>query len=117
MMTTRERSAFQKAIKTNGAARVTRVSFGIYTLASATEAGVVHTVTGTSIFASDLTCSCEAAQRGNPCWHRAAVQLRRTQETAKAEARRLASAQPALAPIISLPGERIRRALEGGLAA
>src|SRR5690349_10481610 len=106
MLNTAERTAFSKAIKTNGAALVERVAYGRYEVPSAERAGIRHIVTGTSAYASELSCTCEAAQHGRMCWHRAAVQLRKSQENAKAQVRR---ALPA-APVTVLPGESIRRA-------
>lgn len=91
-MNGRERAAFQKAIKSNGAALVQRVRYGVYAVPSADRAGVRYVVTGTSVLARELSCTCEAGQRGLPCWHKAAVQIRKAQENARRQARQMALA-------------------------
>ncbi len=107
MLSNGERKAFSKAIHVNGAALVERVAHGRYEVPSAERAGVRHIVTGTSAYAADLACTCEAAQHGRMCWHRAAVQLRKTQESARAQVRR---ALPAAVASTVLPGETFKRA-------
>jgi hypothetical protein len=108
MLNTNERNAFSKAIKVNGAALVQRLAHGRYEVPSAERAGIRHIVTGTSIYAADLACTCEAAAHGRMCWHRAAVQLRKTQESAKAQVRR--SLPAVVAPATVLAGETFKRA-------
>ena len=96
MLNTRERNALSRAVHSNGPAQVRRLSYGKYAVPSASEPGVVYIVTGTAMDGSDHRCTCVAGQHGRPCWHAAAVRLRRVQETAKAQARKLAQ-QPAAA--------------------
>ena len=88
-----ETRAMRKAIHANGAALVERVQYGTYLVPSASAEGERYVVTGTSIWARELRCTCPAGSRGHPCWHRASVQLRRAQESAKAQARKLAARQ------------------------
>ena len=100
MLNTNERNALSKALHLNGAALVRRLEQGRYLVPSATDADTTDVVTGTGARASDLSCTCQAAERGLACWHRAAVQLRKTQESAKAQARRLAQAAPSAASVL-----------------
>ena len=81
--------AIAKANRLNGAARVIRVRYGVYQVPSATQPDVLYTVTGDGLFVIDYACTCPAGQNGIPCWHAAAVRLRRTQEQAKANWRRI----------------------------
>lgn len=90
-LTPREYNALRKAVHMNAAALVTRVEYGFYTVPSATEPGRVYAVQGTAADGSDHLCNCPAGQNGHPCWHSAAVRLRRTQEEAKRQARKLAA--------------------------
>ena len=62
MMSTSERKAISKAQQIGGAAVVQRIRQGLYTVPSATEAGVFYLVTGTAIDASDLSCDCPAGK-------------------------------------------------------
>jgi hypothetical protein len=100
-LTAAQRKALVKAIKLNGAALVTRLEHGIYAVPSQTQPGVEYLVCGVKLDGSDLTCTCEAGQRGIPCWHRAATRLRRVQEEAKRQARKLAQA-----PVVPVPAAR-----------
>ena len=93
MLNTNERNALSKALHLNGAALVQRLEAGRYLVPSATDADTTYVVTGTGLRASELSCTCEGASFGRACWHRAAVQLRKTQENAKAQARKLAQRQ------------------------
>jgi hypothetical protein len=102
-LTASERKALVKAIKLNGAALVTRLEHGIYAVPSQTQPGVEYLVCGVRMDGSDLTCTCEAGQRGIPCWHRAATRLRRVQEAAKAQARKLAQAPAVTVPAVRHP--------------
>lgn len=81
--------AVAKANRLNGAARVVRVRHGVYRVPSATQPDVVYTVTGDGRFVTDYACTCPAGRSGIPCWHAAAVRLRKTQEEAKADWRRI----------------------------
>ena len=85
-----EARAIKKAQALGGPDQVTRIAFGIYTVPSASGQDVVYTITGIELDGSDATCTCIAAEQGRPqCWHRASVRLRRIQETALAEYRKL----------------------------
>ena len=88
-----ERRALLKAIRLNGAALVKRLEHGIYEVPSATRDGQTHIVSGIKMDASDHCCTCEAGTRGLRCWHVESVRLRRVQEEAKRQARRLAANQ------------------------
>ena len=46
-------------------------------MASASRAGVVHTVTVDA--AGAYACDCEAGRHGKPCWHAAAVYVARVE--------------------------------------
>ncbi len=81
--------AVAKANRLSGAARVIRVRHGLYRVPSATQPDVVYTVTGDGRFVIDYACTCPAGRSGIPCWHAAAVRLRKTQEEAKADWRRI----------------------------
>jgi hypothetical protein len=91
-LTASERKALVKAIKLNGAALVTRLQHGIYAVPSQTQPGVEYLVCGVRMDGSDHSCTCEAGNRGIPCWHIAAVRLARVQAEAKRQARKLAQA-------------------------
>ena len=90
--------AVAKANRLNGAARVVRVRHGVYQVPSVTRPDVVYTVTGDGLFVIDYACTCPAGQNGIPCWHAAAVRLRKTQEEAKADWRRILAKRAAEAP-------------------
>ena len=75
MLNTSERNAISKAQQMGGAAVVQRIRQGLYTVPSATEAGVFYTITGTAMDASDHTCDCPAGLHGHACWHVSAVRL------------------------------------------
>jgi hypothetical protein len=85
-----ERRAFAKAIAGNLAATVRRLDRGLYEVPSTSDASVTYIVCG--VQAREMTCTCVAGQRHLFCKHVAAVLLRRTQETAKRQARKLAQA-------------------------
>lgn len=87
MLSQRERNAFHKAIEGNLAVTVRRLDLGIYEVPSTSTEGETYLVCGTKL--GEMTCTCPAGQQGHPCKHVAAVVLRRTQETAKAQARKL----------------------------
>jgi hypothetical protein len=94
-LTAAQRKALVKAIKLNGAALVTRLEYGVYAVPSQTQPGVEYLVRGVRLDGSDHSCTCEAGNRGIPCWHIAAVRLARVQAEAKRQARKLAQATPA----------------------
>lgn len=104
MLSTNARNAYHKAIERNGAALVRRLEHGVYELPSATRNGQTYLVTGAAADGSDHLCDCEAGRRGLMCWHVASVVLRRTQETAKAQARKLAHVP---APALRRPLQRV----------
>jgi hypothetical protein len=89
MRSTNEQNAMRKAMALYGAALVRRLEHGIYEVPSATRNGQTYLVCGVAMDASDHTCTCEAGTRGLRCWHVASVRLRRVQEEAKRQARRL----------------------------
>jgi hypothetical protein len=91
-LTDAERNALVKAIAGNDAAKVVRVAHGVYQVPSATQPGTVYTVTGTRLDGADFRCSCPAGARRLPCRHQAALRLRKVQEAARAQARKLAQA-------------------------
>jgi uncharacterized Zn finger protein len=93
-LSTTERNAFAKAISLQGAASVCRLARGRYIVPSATS-NVLYTITGTALDGSDFQCTCEAQKHGRFCWHKAAVVLRRTQENALHQARKLHQPRPA----------------------
>lgn len=99
-----EQRALHKAIALNGAALVRRLEHGIYEVPSNTREGTTYIVCGVQMDASDHTCTCEAGSRGLKCWHVESVRLRRVQETAMAQARKLqraTAAAPAPAPAVA----------------
>jgi hypothetical protein len=100
-LTASERKALVKAIKLNGAALVTRLEYGVYAVPSQTQPGVEYLVRGVRLDGSDHSCTCEAGNRGIPCWHVAAVRLARVQAEAKRQARKLAQA-----PAVTVPAAR-----------
>jgi hypothetical protein len=100
-LTAAQRKALVKAIKLNGAALVMRLEHGIYAVPSQTQPGIEYLVCGVKLDGSDHTCSCEAGNRGIPCWHVAAVRLARVQAEAKRQARKLAQA-----PAVTMPAAR-----------
>ena len=53
------------------------------------EVDVAHTVTGTGPALANYSCSCVAGQHARVCWHVASVHLRRVQEDAKAQWKRM----------------------------
>jgi hypothetical protein len=87
----RERHAFHAAITQNLAATVRRVRYGAY-LVPSTSTNLVYSITTDEH--GCLRCSCPAGQHGHPCKHAAAVRLRKTQEDAKRQARRLLPSLP-----------------------
>jgi hypothetical protein len=89
-LTASERRAFAKAIAGNLAATVRRLDRGLYEVPSTTDASVTYIVCG--VQAREMTCTCVAGTHGKPCKHVCAVLLRRTQENALAQARKLAKA-------------------------
>lgn len=103
-LTDAERRAFVRAIASNDAARVVRVAHGVYQVPSATQPGTVYTVTGTRLDGADFRCSCPAGARRLPCRHQAALRLRKVQEAAKAQARKLAQA-----PAVTMPAAVMRQ--------
>jgi hypothetical protein len=98
-LTDAQRNAFAKAIAGNLAATVRRLDRGLYEVPSQTDASVTYIVSG--VQACEMTCTCVAGTHGKPCKHVAAVLLRRTQETALAQARKLAQA-----PAVTVPAAR-----------
>jgi hypothetical protein len=98
-LTERERRAFAKAIAGNLAATVRRLDRGLYEVPSTSDASVTYVVCG--VRAREMTCTCVAGTHGKPCKHVAAVLLRRTQEEAKRQARKLAQA-----PAVTVPAAR-----------
>jgi hypothetical protein len=91
-LTASERRAFAKAIAGNLASTVRRLDRGLYEVPSTTDASVTYIVCG--VQAREMTCTCVAGTHGKPCKHVCAVLLRRTQETAMAQARKLAKRAP-----------------------
>lgn len=81
--------AIRKAQAVGGPAAVVRVWRGEYLVASATAGGVVYVVRGEAPDGSDHACTCPAGLHGRVCWHVASVRLRRVQETALRQYRRL----------------------------
>jgi hypothetical protein len=102
-LTASERKALVKAIKLNGAALVMRLEHGIYAVPSHTQPGVEYLVCGVRMDGSDHSCTCEAGNRGIPCWHVAAVRLARVQAEAKRQARKLTQAPAVHAPAARHP--------------
>jgi hypothetical protein len=100
-LTASERNAFAKAVAGNLAATVRRLDRGLYEVPSTTDASVTYIVCG--VQAREMTCTCVAGTHGKPCKHVAAVLLRRTQETAKRQARKLAQAPAVTAPAARHP--------------
>jgi hypothetical protein len=98
-LTDSERRAFAKAIAGNLAATVVRLEHGLYEIPSTSDASVTYIVCG--VQAREMTCTCVAGTHGKTCKHVCAVLLRRTQETAMAQARRLAQA-----PAVTVPAAR-----------
>jgi hypothetical protein len=98
-LTAAQRNAFAKAIAGNLAATVRRLDRGLYEVPSTSDASVTYIVSGAQ--AREMTCTCVAGQRRRFCKHVAAVLLRRTQETALAQARKLAQA-----PAVTVPAAR-----------
>jgi hypothetical protein len=88
-LTERERRAFARANHSHLAARVQRVAPRRY-LVPSTSSSDVYAVWQDA--AGVLHCPCVAGSLGHACTHKAAVLLRRTQETAMAQARKLAQA-------------------------
>jgi SWIM zinc finger len=76
-----QRRAISKAQRLGGPAKVVRLQHGVYKVPSSSEGGVWHVVTGTAFDGSDHLCTCPAGELGRPCWHSAAVRLRRIQES------------------------------------
>jgi hypothetical protein len=97
-LTERERRAFTRAIHSNLAARVQRVAPRRY-LVPSTSSSDVYAVWQDE--AGTLHCPCVAGSLGHACTHKAAVLLRKTQEAALAQARKLAQA-----PAVTLPAAK-----------
>jgi hypothetical protein len=108
-LTASERKALVKAIKLNGAALVTRLEHGIYAVPSQTQPGVEYLVCGVRMDGSDHSCTCEAGNRGIPCWHVAAVRLARVQHEARRQARKLAPPVPHILPAAQPMRQTLRR--------
>jgi hypothetical protein len=102
-LTDAERNALVKALAGDDAAKVVRVAHGVYQVPSATQPGTVYTVTGTRLDGADFRCSCPAGARRLPCRHQAALRLRKVQEAAKAQARKLAQAPAVTVPAAQHP--------------
>jgi hypothetical protein len=102
-LTAAQRNALVKAIKLNGASLVTRLEHGIYAVPSQTQPGVEYLVCGVKLDGSDHSCTCEAGNRGIPCWHMAAVRLARVQAEAKRQARKLTQAPAVTVPVARHP--------------
>jgi hypothetical protein len=98
-LTPAARNAFARAIAGNLAATVRRLDRGLYEVPSTTDASVTYIVCG--VQAREMTCTCVAGQHNHICKHICAVLLRRTQETAMAQARKLAQA-----PAVTMPAPR-----------
>jgi hypothetical protein len=98
-LTDSEKRAFARAIAGNLAATVRRLDRGLYEVPSTSNPSVTYIVCG--VQAREMTCTCVAGQRRLFCKHIAAVLLRRTQETAIAQARKLAQA-----PAVTVPAAR-----------
>jgi hypothetical protein len=103
-LTAAERNAFAKAIAGNLAATVRRLDCGLYEVPSTTDASVTYIVCG--VQAREMTCTCVAGQRRRFCKHVAGVLLRRTQETAKRQARKLTQV-----PAVTVPAAVVRPGL------
>ena len=66
--------AIVRALANGGAAAVTRIRFGLYTVGSSSRPGTRHTVRVDT--QGRYRCTCEASRAGRPvCWHRASVYL------------------------------------------
>jgi hypothetical protein len=107
-LTAAERNAFARAIAGNLAATVRRLDRGLYEVPSTSDASVTYIVCG--VQARDMTCTCVAGQRHRFCKHIAGVLLRRTQEDALRQARKLRQrvSQPSLpAQIAHQPLKRV----------
>jgi hypothetical protein len=100
-LTAAQRKAFARAIAGNLAATVRRLGRGLYEVPSTSDPSVTYIVSG--VQAREMTCTCVAGAHGKPCKHVAAVLLRRTQETALAQARRLAQAPAVTVPAAGHP--------------
>jgi hypothetical protein len=105
-LTAAQRNAFARAIAGNLAATVRRLDRGLYEVPSTTDASVTYIVCG--VQAREMTCTCVAGQRRRFCKHIAAVLLRKTQEMALAQARKLAQA-PAVTMPAAMPVQRQSR--------
>ena len=99
-LSTSERNAYSKAIHTDAAARVVRLGYGTYQMVSAA-GDALYTIRGTDTF----SCDCPAGRTGRHRYHVAAVQLRRTQEDAKRQARQLAARRAQPAPAQPAPAQ------------
>jgi len=83
--------AIVRALANGGAAAVTRIRFGLYSVGSSSRPGTRHTVRMDT--QGRYRCTCEASRAGRPvCWHRANVYL------AKVEHGGGRVADPAVAP-------------------
>jgi hypothetical protein len=100
-LTASERKAFARAIAGDLAATVRRLDRGLYEVPSTSDASVTYIVSG--VQAREMTCSCPAGQHDHICKHICAVLLRRTQEDALRQARRLAQAHAVIMPTARHP--------------
>jgi hypothetical protein len=100
-LTASERKAFARAIAGDLAATVRRLDRGLYEVPSTSDASVTYIVSG--VQAREMTCTCVAGQRRRFCKHIAGVLLRRTQEDALRQARRLAQAPAVTVPAVRHP--------------
>lgn len=91
-LTAAQRKAFARAIAGNLAATVRRLDRGLYEVPSTSDASVTYIVCG--VQAREMTCTCVAGQRRRFCKHIAGVLLRKTQENALRQARKLSQRTP-----------------------
>src|SRR5437773_91370 len=89
MISQSERNALHRALVSGEAAKVERIELGVYHVPSASKPSTVYTVTGYRLDGADLRCNCKAGERGIACHHKAAVRLRKVQEEALRQGRRL----------------------------
>jgi hypothetical protein len=107
------RRAIARALANGGAAAVTRVCYGRYTVASANRPGQRYTVSqsGAPGAGGHLHCTCEAGLAGRPCWHAGAVYVAKVEHAMRGKGRvtgPAASAQRVEAPanVIDLGARR-----------
>jgi hypothetical protein len=99
----RERAAVRKAQALGAPALVKRLGLGRYVVPSGSDGRVAYVVRGVGPFLGDYTCGCEAGRFGRGCWHVASIALRRAQEHALADWRRLRARGAAAAGAARLP--------------